>query len=37
MNGKNQLLVTVELVEFEKYLVEVQDFRLITDHYRGID
>ena len=36
MNRENQPLVTDEPVEFEKYLVEVQDFRKITDHFRGI-
>ena len=29
-------LVTDEPVEFEKYPVEVQDCRKITDHFRGI-
>ena len=32
----NQLLVTDEPVEFEEWLVEVQDFRKSTDHFRGI-
>ena len=36
MNGKNQLLVTDEPVEFQKQLVEVQDLRKITGCYRGI-
>ena len=36
MNGENRLLVTDEPVEFEKQPVEVQDFRKITDHLRGI-
>ena len=36
MIGKNRQSVTDELVEFEKYLVEVGDFRRITDHFRGI-
>ena len=35
--GKNRRLVTHELVEFEKSLVEVhRDFKRITDHSRGI-
>jgi hypothetical protein len=29
-------LVTYEPVEFEEYPVEVQDFKNITDHLRGI-
>ena len=33
---KNRLLVTDELVEFEEQPVEVQDFREITGHSRGI-
>lgn len=33
---ENQLLVTDEGVEFEKYLFEVQEFREITDRYKGI-
>ena len=36
MNGENWLLVTDEPIEFEKWLVEVQDFMTITDHFRGI-
>ena len=37
MIGENQLLVTDELVEFEKQPVEVQDdCRKVTDHFRGI-
>ena len=32
MNGENRPLVTEEPIEFEKYLVEVQDFRKITYH-----
>ena len=32
----NQRLVTNELVEVEKQLVEVQDFWRIIDHFRGI-
>jgi hypothetical protein len=35
MNRESQLLLTNEPVEFEKYLVEFQDFRKITDHSRG--
>jgi hypothetical protein len=33
--GKNWQLVTNEPVEFEKKLVDVQDFKKITDHFRG--
>ena len=33
--GENRQLVTDEPVEFEKYLVEVQDCRKITNHFRG--
>ena len=36
MIGENRQLVTDELVEFELEPVEVQDFRRITDHFRGI-
>ena len=36
MHGENWPLVTNELVEFEKSPVEVQDFRKITNHSRGI-
>ena len=36
MIGENRQLVTDEPVEFEKQLVKVQDFRNITDHFRGI-
>ena len=36
MTGENRQLVIDEPVEFEKWLVEVQDFRRITDHFRGI-
>ena len=36
MNGEHQLLVTEEPVEFEKYMVEVQDFGRIVDPLRGI-
>ena len=31
VNGENWLLVTNELVEFEKSPVEIQDFMIITD------
>jgi hypothetical protein len=38
MIGENRQLslVTNELVEFEKFSVEVQDCMKITDHFRGI-
>ena len=36
MIGENRQLVTDEPVEIEKWPVEVQDFREITDHFRGI-
>ena len=36
MNGENRPLITDEPVEFEKLPVEVQDFRKIADHFRGI-
>ena len=36
MIGENWPLVTNELVELEKWPVEVQDRRNITDHFRGI-
>jgi hypothetical protein len=36
MNMYNQLLDTMEAVEFEKQLVEVQDFMKFTDHFGGI-
>ena len=36
MNAESRLLVTDEPDEFEKYLVEVQDFRNILDRFRGI-
>ena len=36
MVGKNWRLVTNEPVEFENSLVAVQDFKIITDHSRGI-
>jgi hypothetical protein len=35
MIGENQQLVTNELVEFEKFPVEVQDWKKINDHFRG--
>ena len=36
MSGENQQLVTDKPVEFDKYPVEVQDFRRITDQdFRG--
>ena len=36
MIGKNRQLVTYEAVEFEKYPVEIQDCRKITDRFREI-
>ena len=36
MSGKNRQLIADEAVEFEKSPVEVQDFRRITDQFRGI-
>ena len=36
MDGENRQLVTDEPVEFEKLLVEVQDCKKITHHFRGI-
>ena len=36
MTGENRQLVTDEPVEFRKQPVEVQDYRKITDHFRGI-
>ena len=36
MIAENRQLVTDEPVEFEKKPAEVQDFRRITDHFRGI-
>jgi hypothetical protein len=36
MIGENRQLVTNEPVEFEKYPVEVQDCRKVTDCFRGI-
>ena len=34
--GENQQSVTDEPVEFEKQPAEIEDFRTITDHFRGI-
>jgi hypothetical protein len=34
--GENRRLVTNELVEFGKQLVEVQDFERVIDRFRGI-
>ena len=36
MTGENRQLVTDEPVEVEKYTVEVQDFRKISDRFREI-
>ena len=36
MNGKDQLLITDEPAEFEKILVEVQNFGNFKDHFRDI-
>ena len=36
MDGENHPLVDNEPVEFEKYSVEVQDFKNIPERYRGI-
>ena len=36
LSGENRRLLTNELVEFEKWPVEVRDFRRITDCFRGI-
>ena len=36
MIGENRHLVTNKPVEFKKELVEVEDWRKITDHFRGI-
>ena len=36
MIRKNRQLVTNEPVEFENWLVEIQDCKKITDHFRGI-
>ena len=37
MIRENGQLVTDEPVEFEKWPVEVPDFRRITDHFRGMN
>ena len=37
MIGETWQLVEFELVEFEKWPIEVQDFIKIIDHYRGIN
>ena len=36
MVGENRLLITNELIEFEKLLVGVQDFMKITDRFKKI-
>ena len=36
MNGENQPLVPDEPVEFETQPIEVQDFKIITNHFRGV-
>jgi hypothetical protein len=36
MLGKNRRLVANELVESETKPVEVQDFKKLTDYFRGI-
>ena len=36
MIGEHWKLVTNEPVEFEKELVEVQDYKKITNHFKGI-
>ena len=36
MNGENRLLITDEPVEFENSSIEVQDFKKVTDHFKGI-
>jgi hypothetical protein len=36
MNGKNRPLVIDETVELEEKHVEVQEFRRIIHHFRGI-
>ena len=36
MNGENRLLVTDEAVEFEKYLIQVPDFKKIIHLFRAI-
>ena len=37
MIKENWMLVTSEMVEFEKEPVETQDYMKITDHFRGIN
>jgi hypothetical protein len=34
--GRKRPIITEELVEFAKQPVEAQEFRNITDHFRGI-
>jgi hypothetical protein len=36
MTVENRPLVTNEHVEFEKQLVQIQDFKKITDLFRGL-
>ena len=36
MNRENQPLVTCEPIEFEKYAVEIQDLKKITDCFKRI-
>ena len=36
MNRENRPLVTDEPIEFENQPIEVQDFKKITHHFRGI-
>jgi len=36
MKRENQPLVASELVEFDKYMVEVQNFKKTIDHFREI-
>ena len=36
MNRENKPLVRDVPVEFDKHLVEAQDFMKITDHFKGI-
>ena len=35
VNGENQLLVMEDPIESEKQLVEVQDFKKVTNHSRN--
>ena len=35
MSGESRRLVTDELVEFEKYPVQVREFKIIIDYFRG--